>query len=85
LEHARRRNRGRLELVVLELDPEPSNRRREVDTRLRRVVREKADAVTRVSKLLDCVSRAVDRPAGDVQDPVYVEENRRPWPASLFG
>ena len=71
-EDACRRHRSRLQLAVLELDPEPSDRRRERQARLGCVVRQQAEPVPRVAKAPHGISRSVDRPAGDVQDPVDV-------------
>ncbi len=69
-----------LELVLVELEAQRGQLRRELRARPRRVVRHEAQCVPCLPEPRDRLRRTGNRLAGDVQDPVDVQENARHGP-----
>src|SRR4029078_79596 len=69
--------RGRLDLVLLELDAERTELVRQLRARPGRAVRDEAEGVRGRAERRHRLRRAGDRLTGDVQHPVDVEENAR--------
>jgi hypothetical protein len=70
-----RGRRRRLELRVLELEPEAPDLGGEIGARPRRVVGDEAQPVAVRAQPVHRVDRARDRLAGDVEDAVDVQQN----------
>ena len=84
-EHARGGERRRLQLFLLQVDPEPLELEREVLAGARRVVRDEAQAVPGFAQRLDRLGRARHGLPGDLEHTLDVKQILRPWTASLFG
>ena len=74
---ARRRDRRRLELLLLEVDSQPLELEREILARPGRVVRDETQPVARLAQLLDRVRRPRDRFPRDLKDALDVQQNGR--------